>query len=108
MTGDAKLKEEVEKLVVEDRINSVYHPVVVWMKRGVGKGTEKIGKVREGEMIKRIRWTSEGGKKLERVMRGIEVRRKGIGEEREEIKTRMGKTFDKNVRDEKRKVRKRW
>lgn len=61
------MKEDVEKMVIEDRVDSDHHPVVVWVKAGGGQ--KKKGKnVNEGKMMERMRWSEEGSQQLEEEM----------------------------------------
>jgi len=69
-------------MVVEDKMDSDHHPVVVWVRAG-GSGRGRIRKDEEGEKIEKIRWTEEGSLQLEEVMGKKGNRRKkgrrGVG-----------------------------
>lgn len=55
--GNEKMREKVEKMVVEDRINSDHQPVSIWI-RGGGRRRGSIKGGRKGKGG-RVRW-SEG------------------------------------------------
>lgn len=75
---EARMKEEIERFEIRDKIDSDHQPVVVWV-REAGKGKtrrkRKIEKRREikGEKRRKIRWTEKGCQELRKKMQ--EVRR---------------------------------
>jgi len=57
--GDTNLKVSIERLVIEDKMDSDHHSVVIWVKENEeGKG--RYGREIGGKEAK-IRWLVEGG-----------------------------------------------
>jgi len=86
----------VERLEVEEKIDSDYQPVVIWLKvNEEGKG--KSRKETERKEIK-IR-SEEKGKELEEEIREMEIEKEGGVEQGwEEMKERIGRIFKENRR----------
>lgn len=49
--GDERIREEMRRVVVEEKIDSDHHPIVVWVRkrREIGKGEERVGEEKEAE-----------------------------------------------------------
>ncbi|XP_020298257.1 uncharacterized protein LOC109862594 [Pseudomyrmex gracilis] len=104
--GEAWLKDEVERMVVEDKVDSDHQPVVVWV-RIKGSKRKRARNENEGKKMKRIRWTEEGSQQLEEEMEKREEREKKVEEEWEEMKKLIGRVF-KGIDGEEKKNGKRW
>ncbi|XP_020297624.1 golgin subfamily A member 6-like protein 6 [Pseudomyrmex gracilis] len=90
--GEAGLKEDVEKMVIEDKVDSDHHPVVVWVKAGGGqKKREK--NVNEGKKMERIRCSEEGRQQLEEEMGREGMGEREMEEEWREMKKLVGNAF---------------
>lgn len=86
---EEKIKERVEMMVVEEKVDSNYYPVIVWLK---GKGRSRgVREVRQSLTRKRV-WDEEGRKEFRRKeYRGRIVRRnrKSNGEKGKECKRKQ-------------------
>lgn len=71
MIRNEKMREKVEKMVVEDRIDSDHQPVSVWI-RGGGR---RRGSIKEGRKGKggRVRWSEGERRKFAEKFRVDEV-----------------------------------
>ncbi|KZC05855.1 hypothetical protein WN55_06852, partial [Dufourea novaeangliae] len=125
--GNEETREKVEKMKVEERVESDHHPITVWVSgRGIGgeRRRKKFGEKR-GE---RGNWTEEGGKAFIKNFGKGEKKERSMDEDwsylKGKIKEAIGKTrkrgekgeekkgwWDEECREEKSKVRKelkRW
>jgi len=89
--GEVGLRDRIERLGVEDKVDSDHHPVVVWVKVGekkAGKEGENKNEVR----MERYKWTVEKGKEWRKEMQNVVV---GEEKEVEEVWASMKERIDK-------------
>lgn len=88
--GDGRMRERVERMIIEDRVESDHHPVVVWMK-GEG-GRKDRGGGRKGG-ARRGKWDEEGKKEFERMIGKIGERKGDMQGEMKEMTERIRRTI---------------
>jgi len=78
--GDASLKDNIERLVIEDKVDSGHQPIVVWVKENKEERGKRGREIRGKEA--RIRWSVDKEKESEEVLREIEIEKeRGVEKE---------------------------
>jgi len=97
--GDGRVRDRIERMEVEERIESDHHPIVAWI-RGKIKGERR----REGkrQTISRGTWDEEGKKEFIEKIGRLEDTGEGVGEEIRRTTEKIRRTIEE-CNDEKRK-----
>lgn len=96
--GDERIREKMRRVVVEEKVDSDHHLIVVWVRKGreIGKGEERVGEEEEAEGYGQKKERRSLGSYLEK----REDRDKGIKDNWGELKRSVGDVLEKIEKEE--------